>query len=164
MDKLTERYTTKLELSNSSEISQILDEKLKSSSAERLVDYISLGLDNIDSQIENIKQAESELKKLKANLESQKDIIKVGASSWFSDAGVSKLNGLVVSSIKVTEPKPTEEVILEDEESLINAGFIKVTVDKTKVKQALLDGIEVEGARIEVTHKESSITVYKKRT
>ena len=160
---LQERIITRLETSGAEEVPAILDAKLSATGAERVVDYVALSIDNLDGRIEQIKQAEKELKQLKKECEDQKDIIKIGSSSWLSEVGVDSLKGLIVSSVKVVVPKATEEVIIENEEALINGGYFKMAVDKTAVKKALLDGVEVDGAKIEITHKEPTITIYKKR-
>jgi len=66
--------------------------------------------------------------------------------------------------MKVTNPKSKEELIVINEESLINAGYFKQVLDKTAVKNAILAGDIIEGATIEVTHQEDSLTIYKKKS
>ena len=163
MSKLTQSYETKLENANSNEIVAILDSKLSATSPQSVVDYVGFSLDNLDATIERIRQAEKDLKALRQQAEIQKDIIKIGASTWLTESGVDSLKGDIESSMKVTTPKPTEELIITNEEALINQGYFKTVLDKTAVKHAIQDGAEVEGAHIDVTHKESSLTVYKKR-
>jgi len=75
--------------------------------------------------------------------------------------GVDKLQGDLVSSLTVFEKAQTTELIITDEESLINAGYFIMSVDKTAVKNALLDGVDVVGAKLEITHNENSIKINK---
>lgn len=163
MSKLQQRYTTKLETAKSENMGAILDAKLEATSPERVVDYVSFGLDNLDIQLERYKDYKKELDSLIKDAESQKEIIKIGTAEWLSESGIASLKGDLVSSMKVTQPKPNEEVKVTNEEALINAGYFKTTLDKTAVKNALQDGVNVEGAELEVTHKQDSITVYGKK-
>ena len=65
--------------------------------------------------------------------------------------------------ITVTEKATSKELIISDEESLINSGYFIMTIDKTAVKNALIDGIKLDGARLEITHNEDSIRVNKRK-
>lgn len=164
MSKLTKKYLTRLETTERDSIVAVLDAKLEATSSERVVDYVSLAVDNLEAKINRIKDAENELKELKAEAQQQIDIIKSGASQWLTESGVEKLDGDITSSMKVTQPKAKEElVITTDTDSLINQGFFKTAVDKTAIKNAILSGTDVDGASIEITHQEPSLTIYKKR-
>jgi hypothetical protein len=94
----------------------------------------------------------------------QKEIVKIGTALWLTESGVESLKGDIVSSMKVTTPKPTETLVVDNEEALINKGYFKTVLDKTAVKHAIQDGVDVDGAHIDVVHKESTLTVYKKRS
>jgi len=162
--KIQTRYETKLETAKPENIGAVLDAKLESTSPERVADYIAFGIDGLFAKIDRIKEAEAELKALRGEVEEQIVIIKHGASKWLSECGLDSLSGDIISSIKVVTPKPTEELIITtDTDALINQGYFKTTVDKTAIKNAILDGKDVDGAHIEVTHNEPTLTIYKKR-
>lgn len=163
MSKIIKRYETKLETASAENIGAILDAKLEATSPEQTVDYVAFAIDNLNSQLDKIKDAEAELKLLKSDLNTQISMIKHGTSAWLSECGVDSLKGLTVSSIKATTPKPKEDLKVTSEESLINQGFFKTTLDKTAVKNAIKNGVEIDGAEIEITHLEQSLTIYKKR-
>ena len=163
MSNIKKRYETKLETAESQNISAILDAKLEATSPERVVDYVAFGIDNLDAQLARYKDYKKELDALIKGIEAQKSIVKVETAKWLQESGIDSLNGDLVSSMKVTQAKPKEELIVTNEESIINAGYFKTTIDKTAAKNAILDGIELDGATIEVTHQEESLTIYKKR-
>lgn len=163
MKKLTKTYETRLETANIENIPAILDAKLEISSTNRVTDYVAFGIDNVDSQIARFKAAKTELDYLIKEAEAQKDIIKIGVSKWLADAGVEKLDGDIVSSIKITTPKAKETVKVVNEQSLINQGYFKTSLDKTAVKQAILNGENIEGAEIEITHEQPTISIYRKK-
>jgi len=162
--KIATRYDTRLQTDSIENISATLDSKLASSAPERVVDYVALSLDNLDATIARMKDAQSELKAMIAEIENQKEIIKTGTAKWLTDTGITNLKGDLVSSMKVQEAKSGEVLkITTDENSLINQGYFKTSLDKTAIKKALLSGVEIDGAELEVTHIEPSLTVYKKR-
>lgn len=159
MSKLELRKETRLESAPLQEVGAILDHKLEATNAEGVADYIGLSLQNIDDRIARIKEAEAQIKALKAELTSQSETIKIGSAKWLSESGIDKLNGMYVSSVSVSKAKPKEDLKVINEESLINQGFFKTVVDKTAAKQAILDGTEVDGAVIEVTHIEDKVRI-----
>ena len=163
--KLTRKYETKLETSNIENIGAVLDAKLEATSPEQLTDYVAFGIDNLEATIQRMKDAETELKVMRAEIENQIEVIKIGTSKWLSDTGITNLHGDIVSSMKVTQPKEkTELVITTDEDSLINQGYFKTVLDKTAIKNSILDGTEIDGAELKVTHQQESLTIYKKRS
>lgn len=148
---------------NTDSVVSILDFKVNEIGPNRTVDYIGMALDNIDSSISRIDEAISELRAIKDGYKLQADIIKIGSAKWLVDNGLSKLDGDRISSISINEKKPVEDIVIDDEEAVINAGYFKMTIDKTAAKNALIDGVDVEGAHIEVTHNEPTIRINKKR-
>lgn len=154
---------TRLETASIDEVEAILDRKVEEVGANRTADYIYTSIDNLDNNIKRIDEAIKELQTIKKNVKSQQEIIKIGASKWLLNNGVDKLQGDLVSSISVSQKQPSYELIIEDEESLINAGYFTMSVDKTAVKNALLDGVELKGAKLEVTYNEDSIRVNKRK-
>ena len=161
MGKIQKTYETRLETANIENIPAILDAKLAATSPESVVDYIAFALDNIDAQIEKIKDAQAKLTRLKKDAEHQAETIKIGGAKWLEDAGVDKLKGLVTSSITILHPTPKKDVVIDNKEALINAGYFKTDVDKTAVKKAIMEGEEIEGAHLEIVHSENMLKVNK---
>lgn len=157
------QLTTKLENASIDEISIILNDKAETVGANATVDYIGFALENLESQKERIKNAIAELREVSKAIESQEDIIKTGVSAWLTNNGIDKLNGDSISSISVFDKKETTELVIDSEEAVINAGYFKMTADKTAVKQALIDGANIDGAHLEITYNEPSIRLNKKR-
>jgi hypothetical protein len=154
---------TKLETASIDDVSIILDRKVSDVGANRTVDYIGTALDNIDSAVNRIDEAIKELQAIKKSAKSQEETIKIGVASWLQENGINKLQGDRISSISVMKKKETIELIVKDEESAINAGFFKMTLDKTALKNAILDGKNVDGSYLETTHNEDSIRLNKCR-
>lgn len=163
MAKIQNRYETKLETADSTNIIAILDAKLEATSPNGVVDYVSFAVDNIDAQVHRMKSAIAELQGLCKLAEAQKDLIKVGSALWLEQSGIDKLNGDIVSSMSIYTPKAKDILIIHNEEALINQGYFKTVVDKTAVKQAILNGVDVDGAEIEVVHECDTLKINKRR-
>lgn len=154
---------TRLESSDREGIGAILNRKAEDVGATGTADYIAMAIDNIDAGVSRIDSAIKELQNIKKDMKCQQEIVKTGAAEWLESNGVDKLQGDLVSSVTVSKKKETVELIITDEESCINAGFLKVSIDKTSLKNALLSGMEVEGAKLETTHNEDTIRVNKRK-
>ena len=154
---------TKLETASINDVSIILDRKVSDVGVNRTVDYIGTALDNIDSAVNRIDEAIKELQAIKKSAKSQEETIKIGVASWLQENGINKLQGDRISSISVMKKKEAIELIVKDEESAINEGFFKMTLDKTALKNAILDGKNVDGSYLETTHNEDSIRLNKSR-
>jgi len=163
MSKLEIRKETRLETAPLHEVGAALDFKLESTSSEVVADYIGLSLQNLDDRLLRIKEAETQIKILKSELIHQQEIIKIGSAKWITECGIDKLNGLYVSSVSINKSKPKDELKVINEDSLIAQGFFKTVVDKTAAKQAIKDGLDVDGAEIEITHSEDTIRVNKRK-
>lgn len=154
---------TKLETSSIDEVVAILDRKVEEIGANGTADYVYRAINNIDSGLSRIKEAIAELKSIEKDMKEQKEIIKTGTSRWLSSNGVTKLQGDIVSSLTVSEKTSSCELIITNEESLINAGYFKMSVDETAVKNALLNDVKLEGAYLNVTHNEDTIKINKRK-
>ena len=165
MSNLIEKtYTTKLEaVSAKDDVLAILDAKLEATSGAGVVDYIGLATDHIEAKKEELSKHIKILQDMKKDEDARLTFIKEESAKWLEGNGIEKLDGLIVSSITINETKPKENLIVDDEEALINAGYFKTTVDTTKAKQALLSGVDVEGCHIEVVHDANKIKINKKR-
>lgn len=159
--KLTQ-LTTKLENAQREDIAPILNKKAMEQGATQAVDYVGFALENIDNSIERIDNAIKELQAIKKEAQAQMELIKIGVSDWLTSNGIDKLKGDRISSISVFNKKETQELIIDNEEAVINSGHFKMSIDKTSAKQALQNGLEVDGAHIEITHNEPSIRLNKK--
>ena len=77
--------------------------------------------------------------------------------------GIDKLSGLYVSSVSISKANQRKKLKVLNEESLINQGYFKTVLDKTAVKNAILDGATIEGAEIEIIYMEDKIRVNERR-
>lgn len=154
---------TKLETASIFEIPAILNHKVEMVGANQTADYIGLAVENIESGIDRIDAAIKELQAVKKDMQEQAENIKVGAAKWLESNGIDKLQGDRVSSISISDKKESVKLIVEDEEAVINAGYFKMAVDSTALKNALLSGASVLGARVEITHNEASLRINKRR-
>ena len=108
-----------------------------------LADYLYLGVNNLEQQLEQLKQIESEIKERKAALNEQISVIKHDGANFLLDNGIERLDGVLASSVTVTHGKPestkTKFKLLVDKKAsesyLVDAGlavFESVDVPATK--------------------------------
>jgi hypothetical protein len=165
--KFEKTYTYALELVTTNDsVKAILDDRVQSKDEGEMVEYIGSSISNIEFKIakakEKVKYIQDAIKDEELRLISVKEQV----AEWLEDSGVEKMQGGLgddVSSITIYKAKPQENLIVTDEEALINGGYFKTVVDKAKAKEALIAGVEVEGAHIEVVHVANKIKVNKKR-
>jgi len=162
MSDLQQALKTTLETINKSDMHIILNEKLIATSPEMLCDYIGFATMNLDDNIIKLKEYKKELDKLIAKAQSQKEDIGIEAASFLEDAGIDKLDGVIVSSITTRQQADTVKLVIEDEEECIKK-FGKVVLDKTALKNAILDGVEVAGASVDVMINARTIRVNKRK-
>lgn len=161
---MLKQYITSLEQVSIDEVSNVLQHKIETVGIERTVDYVAYAVDSLQDKIARIDEAMNELKQVKEAVKDQIETVKIGTSKWLSDNGIEKLQGDQVSSVSVSKIKDSIELIIDDEEAVINAGFFKMTVDKTALKNALIEGSNIEGAHLDVTiNNDSTIRINKKR-
>ena len=127
---------------------------------------------SLDVKIDYIKEQQRLLAILKKQLELAKSFAKVEVSNALISLGVTKLEGLAVSSITATKATDKSVAKLEilDEDALLNRGFFKVELDREAVEKALLSGDqrhEVEqyaDMTIELVHKPATIRINKRKS
>jgi len=151
-------------------VMNILQAPTQSSFAK--ADRIAEAFVSLDVKIDYIKEQQKLLASLKKQLELAKSTAKVEVSNALTSFGVTKLEGLAVSSITATKATDKSIAKLEilDEDELLNRGFFKVEVDREAVEKALLSADqrhEVEqfaDMKIELVHKPATIRINKRKT
>ena len=160
--EIQQDYITTLESSSIETIKGVLDRKIASTSPQQTADYIAFVCDKLNSNIERAKQAKRDLDSYIKDNNSQLELIKEITAEWLAESGIDRLDGMVISSITTTNPKPSYEVTVTDA-SLIKTKFFKSTIDKTALKNAMLDGEECEGATLVTTVKEATLRINKRK-
>ena len=102
-------------------------------------DYIGLSLNEIKSKIDTLSSDISELQTLKKKLSNALDIAKVQVAEIFTTNGIDRIDGNIISSLTLTNPtsKTKDEILIKDEKTLINLGYVKFSVDLEAVELAL---------------------------
>lgn len=154
---------TKLEAASIDEIIPILDRKVEKVGANQTADYIGRAIENIESGIDRIDDAIKELQAIKKDMQSQSEVIKIGAAKWLLECGIDKLQGDRISSISVSDKKESIKLIVEDEDAVINAGYFKTVMDSVALKNALVSGVDIDGAKLEIVYNEPSLRVNKRK-
>jgi len=127
---------------------------------------------SINAKIDYIKEQQRLLASLKKQLELAKSVAKVEVSNALTSFGVTKIEGLAVSSITATKATDKSVAKLEilNEDALYNAGYFKVELDTEAIEKALLSADqrhEVEkfaDMKIELVHKAATIRINKRKT
>jgi len=102
-------------------------------------DYIGLSMQEIKSKIDTLSSDISELQALKKKLSNALDIAKVQVAEIFIENGIDRIDGNIISSLTLTNPtsKTKDEILIKDEKTLINLGYVKFSVDLEAVEKAL---------------------------
>lgn len=127
---------------------------------------------SIDVKIDYIKEQQKLLASLKKQLELAKGYAKIEVSNALTSLGVTKVEGLAVSSITATKAtdKSVAKLIILNEDELMNRGFFTVELDKESIEKALLSADqrhEVEefaDMTIELVHKPATIRINKRKS
>ena len=151
-------------------VMNILQAPTQSSFAK--ADHIAEAFVSIDVKIDYIKEQQRLLASLKKQLELAKSYAKIEVSNALISFGVTKLEGLAISSITASKATDKSIATLEilDEDELLNRGFFKVEVDREAVEKALLSAdqrSEVEqfaDMKIELVHKPATIRINKRKS
>lgn len=102
-------------------------------------DYIGLSLNEIKSKIDTLTSDISDLQALKKKLSNALDIAKVQVAEIFIANGIDRIDGNIISSLTLTNEstKTKNEILIKDEKTLINLGYVKFSVDLEAVELAL---------------------------
>lgn len=102
-------------------------------------DYIGLSMQEIKSKIDTLTSDISDLQALKKKLSNALDIAKVQVAEIFIGNGIDRIDGNIISSLTLTNPtsKTKDEILIKDEKTLINLGYVKFSVDLEAVEKAL---------------------------
>lgn len=102
-------------------------------------DYIGLSINEIKSKIDFLAKDIADLQALKKKLSNALEIAKVQVAEIFIGNGIDRIDGNIISSLTLTNPtsKTKDEILIKDEKTLINLGYVKFSVDLEAVEKAL---------------------------
>lgn len=102
-------------------------------------DYIGLSLNEIKSKIDTLASDISDLQTLKKKLTSSLEIAKELTANVLLENGIDRIDGNIISSLTLTTPtsKTKDEILIKDENTLINLGYVKFSVDMDAIEKAL---------------------------
>jgi hypothetical protein len=135
-------------------------------------DRVAEAFVSLDVKIDYIKEQQRLLASLKKQLELAKSSAKVEVSNALISLGVTKLEGLAISSITASKAtdKSVAKLLILDEDELLNRGFFRVELDTEAIEKALLSADqrgEVEqfaDMKIELVHKPATIRINKRKS
>lgn len=150
-------------------VKDILESKLSPFSKS---DVIAETFISVDAKIDYIKEQQTLLSNLKKQLETAKTYAKEEVSNALLSFGVSKLEGLKVSSITASKPtnKSVAKLEILNKDELLKLGYFKVVLDEEAVEEALLSADkrpEVEefaDMKIETVSKKATIRINKRKS
>ena len=105
-------------------------------------DYIGYSILSIDEKVKLIDEQLSELKEYKSKLKEAKSLaLEVGAKV-FNEYGISKIEGVGISSITVSNEIRSKKtsLVIQNEQSLIDAGFYKKVIDEKAILDSYNNG------------------------
>ena len=126
---------------------------------------------SIDLKIDYIKEQQTLLANLKKQLELAKSYAKEEVSKSLSSYGLTKLEGMKVSSISVSKEstKKVPKLEIHNKDELLKLGYFSVVIDENAVEEALLSADkrqEVEEyaeVKIEIQNKPATIRINKRK-
>lgn len=117
-----------------------------------LADYIYLGVNNLEQQLEQLKQLESDIKERKTALSEQIKAIKQDGATFLIENGIDRLDGVLASSVTVTKGK----------EESITTKF-KLLVKKKESEQFLVDAGLAVYESVEVPATKDTLRINKRK-
>ena len=105
-------------------------------------DQIADAFISLDSKLEYIVEQQRLLASLKKQIEIAKELAKEEVSKALLSFGVTKLEGMKVSSITASKEtvKSVAKLQILNEDELLKAGYFKVELDLQAIEEALLSG------------------------
>ena len=152
-------------LSTTTDVVNTLEYKMKSLEEgglpikEGLADYMALSIDEIESQLLQLKAVKAEIAERENALKTQSEYIKVECVKFLENYGIEKLEGNIISSVSIQKGKEagTKKVFHTDlskkeiEEMVISAGLgyyetveTEATEPKLKVNKRRVITPEIE--------------------
>ena len=134
-------------------------------------DAISEAFISLDSKLDYIVEQQRLLASLKKQIEIAKELAKEEVSKALLSFGVTKLEGMKVSSITASKEtvKSVEKLQILNEDELLKAGYFKVELDLQAVEEALLSADKREEVqnyadmKIEKVVKNATIRINKRK-
>lgn len=102
-------------------------------------DYIGLSLNELKSKIDFLAQDIKELQQLKKQLSVSLDIAKEVTATVFTENGVDRIDGNIISSLTLTKPttKTKTTVTVTDADAVMRLGYIKYEPDLEAIEKAM---------------------------
>ena len=134
-------------------------------------DQIADAFISLDSKLDYIVEQQRLLASLKKQIEIAKELAKEEVSKALLSFGVTKLEGMKVSSITASKEtvKSVAKLQILNEDELLKAGYFKVELDLQAVEEALLSGDKREEVKdyadmkIEKVVKGATIRINKRK-
>ncbi len=102
-------------------------------------DYVGLSLNELKSKIDTLTKDISELQEYKKKLSSALDIAKELTAEVFSNNGIDRIDGNIISSLTLTKPSITTKnkiTVLKSNE-LMRLGYVKFSVDDEAIARVV---------------------------
>ena len=134
-------------------------------------DQIADAFISLDSKLDYIIEQQRLLASLKKQIEIAKELAKEEVSKALLSFGVTKLEGMKVSSITASKEtvKSVAKLQILNEDELLRAGYFKVELDLQAIEEALLSGDKREEVqdyadiKIEKIVKSATIRINKRK-
>jgi len=91
-----------------------------------LADYIAFANDNLEAQLAQLKAVKSEIGQREKALKSKIERIKVDGATFLLENGLERLDGVICSSVTVTEAKASKTVTTETKEFVMNISQVEL--------------------------------------
>ena len=164
MQITNKQYKPSLLTAQPVEMLDILNRKVEQVGASGLVDYIGLTDDLLKDKVERLAVAKKDIDMLIKASKLQQELIKIEVARYLGANGIDRLEGDRISSLIVKHKAPILKVNIVSEKAVKELGYTKEVVDSTLLKEALINGLEVECATLITTLIEDQIAINRRRT
>lgn len=117
-----------------------------------LADYLYLGVNNLEQQIEQLKQLEADIKERKTAINEQITAIKQDGAIFLLENGIERLDGVLASSVTVTKGKDAS-----------TKTKFKLLVDKKEMEAYLVDAGLAVFESVEVPGTKDTLRINKRK-